>query len=70
MNFFSGGNLLKVFTYSGNPLAINLPQWLFLLKESVSLLKAATRDKTPEKIIRNRATINNVWEEIKDISIS
>jgi hypothetical protein len=66
----ASGNLLKVFTYYGNPLAINLPQWLFLLKESVSLLKAATRDKMPEKIIRNRATINNVWEEIKDIGIS
>lgn len=65
----ASGNALKVFTYSGNPLAINLPQWLSLVKESVSILQAANRDTTVEKIIRNRDNINVCWNEIKDINI-
>jgi hypothetical protein len=28
----ASGNALKIFTYAGNPLAINLPQWLFFAK--------------------------------------
>jgi hypothetical protein len=65
----ASGNALKVFTYSGNPLAINLPQWLLFFKESVKIVQAITRDKTPEKIMRNRKKINREWEEIKNISI-
>jgi hypothetical protein len=63
------GNALKVFTYSANPLAINFPQWLAFIKESLNILRATTRDKTPETIVRNRTKINDVWEEIEDISI-
>lgn len=65
----ASGNALKVFTYSGNPLAINLPQWLLFLNESVKIVQLITRDKTPEKILRNRNKINKEWEEIKNISI-
>ncbi len=65
----ASGNALKVFTYSGNPLAINLPQWLLLFKESVKIVQEITRDKTPEKIMRNRNKINREWEEIKNISL-
>ncbi|MBD2299530.1 hypothetical protein [Nostoc sp. FACHB-190] len=65
----SSGNALKLFTYSGNPLAINLPQWIFLVKESVSILQVANRDTTVEKIIRNRDSINACWNEIKNINI-
>ena len=64
----ASGNAVKVFTYSGNPLAINLPQWIFLIKESIRMIQAVTRDTTPEKIIRNREKINNVWQEIKNIN--
>ncbi|BAY34580.1 hypothetical protein NIES2107_64850 [Nostoc carneum NIES-2107] len=60
----ASGNLLKIFVYSGNPLAINLPQWLSLMKESIHIIQASTRDTTPEKIIRNREKINEVWKEI------
>ncbi|BAY20731.1 hypothetical protein NIES2100_04740 [Calothrix sp. NIES-2100] len=63
------GNAVKLFTYSGNPLAINLPQWIFLIKESVKMIQAVNRDTTPEKIIRNREKINNVWQEIKNIHL-
>jgi hypothetical protein len=65
----ASGNAIKVFTYSGNPLAINLPQWLLFFKESVKIVQAITRDKTPEKILRNRNKINREWEEIKNIYI-
>jgi hypothetical protein len=65
----ASGNALKVFIYSGNPLAINLTQWLFFLKESVNIVRASMRDRTPEIIIRNRSKINQEWEEIQKISI-
>ncbi len=58
----ASGNAIKIFAYSGNPLAINLPQWLVFLKESVKMVQAVTRDKTPEKIVRNRDKINREWE--------
>lgn len=65
----ASGNAVKVFTYSGNPLAINLPQWIFLIKESVRMIQAVTRDITPEKIIRNRGKINDIWQEITNINL-
>jgi hypothetical protein len=65
----ASGNALKIFTYAGNPLAINLPQWLFFAKESLTILQAVTRDTTPEKIVRNRDKINDTWDEIKNINI-
>ncbi|MBD1930178.1 hypothetical protein H6F74_28745 [Trichocoleus sp. FACHB-90] len=60
---------MKVFTYSGNPLAINLPQWMLFLKESVKITQAITRDKIPEIIVRNRNKIHKEWEEIKSLPI-
>ena len=65
----ASGNALKVFVYSGNPLAINLTQWLFFLKETVNIVRASMRDRTPEIIIRNRSKINQEWEEIENINI-
>lgn len=65
----ASGNALKIFTYAGNPLAINLPQWLFFAKESLTILQAVTRDTTPEKIVRNRDKINDAWDKIKNINI-
>lgn len=65
----ASGNALKIFTYAGNPLAINLPQWLFFAKESLTILQAVTRDTTPKKIVRNRDKINDAWDKIKNINI-
>ena len=65
--FAAGGNALKVFIHHGNPLAINISQWTMLLKESVKMVKAVTRDKKPEMIKRNRCNIDKEWEAIKDI---
>lgn len=66
----AGGNAVKVFAYHGNPTAINLPQWIAFLKESVTIVKALLRDTTPEKIIRNRNVINDTWEDITAISLT
>lgn len=74
MLFFShsiaaSGNALKVFAYSGNPLAINAEQWIFFIKESIKMTKAISRDKIPEKIVRNRKIIDDAWKSITDIKI-
>ena len=61
----ASGNGIKIFLSSGNPLTFNLSQWLFLLKESIEIVKLAVRDKTTEKIIRNRQEIDKQWQQIK-----
>lgn len=65
----TAGNVVKVFTQQGNPLAINLPQWLAFLKESVVITQGATRNTTGEKIMRNRDSIDKNWNEIQGIKI-
>ncbi|MBW4472545.1 MAG: hypothetical protein KME45_19555 [Stenomitos rutilans HA7619-LM2] len=65
----ASGNALKVFAYGGNPLAINLPQWIFFLKESIKIAQTVSRDKTPEKLIHNRKKIDTEWDEIRSIQI-
>ena len=60
----ASGNGIKIFLSSGNPLALNLSQWLFLLKESVEIAKLPVRDTTTEKIIRNRQEIDKQWQQI------
>jgi hypothetical protein len=58
------GNGLKVFTYAGNPLAVNVTQWQFLIKDSVAVVQGMMRDRTPEQLVRNRQKINLTWQEI------
>ncbi|MBP0027762.1 hypothetical protein [Roseofilum sp. Guam] len=58
------GNGLKVFTYAGNPLAVNLTQWLFLIKDSVALVQGMMDNNTPEQLVRNRQQINLTWQDI------
>ena len=61
----SSGNALKVAMYQGNPSAININEWGVFLKESVTMLKAARRDRTGEQIRRNRENINKIWEDLE-----
>ncbi|MBP0010436.1 MULTISPECIES: hypothetical protein [unclassified Roseofilum] len=58
------GNGLKVFTYAGNPLALNVAQWLFLIKDSIAVVQGMMRDKAPEQLVRNRQQINLTWQDI------
>ena len=60
----STGNALKVTLHHGNPLAINYPQWLALLKESAKTAKKLSIDRSGEKIIRNRITIDERWSDL------
>lgn len=63
------GNALKVWAYQGNPTAINITQWMMLVKESINMLTAVTRDTTTEKLVRNRDVIDITWEELRSIKI-
>ena len=58
-----GGNALKFFIppTTGSPTALNLPEWCSLIKNTVYELKYQLRDKTVEKVICNRETINQNW---------
>lgn len=67
--FAASGNVAKVIAYQGNPLAINFAEWIRWLDESINIVSALTRDKTPEMIQRNRQKIDAEWEEIKSIPI-
>ena len=57
----AGGNLAKIFINHGNPLAYNTAQWIALAKSSRDALHYSNRDRTTEKINRNRKSIQNNW---------
>jgi len=62
----SAGNLLKFLMppASGNPAAINLPQWISMLNSSINTARAAARDRSAELAVANRETIDSVWKEL------
>jgi len=60
----SAGNAIKVYSMAGNPTAVNIVQWGMLMRESITIVKAITRNKTVEKVQRNRNRINQEWKEI------
>ena len=57
------GNALKFFIppTRGNITALNLPEWISLLQDSLISIKYEFRDKKIERIIFNRETINDNW---------
>lgn len=68
--FAASGNVAKVIAYQGNPLAINFVEWIRWLDESINMVSALRREKTPKKIQRNRTKINEEWEKIRNIPIN
>jgi len=62
----SAGNLIKFLAppASGNPAALNLPQWVSMLNSSINTARAATRDRSAELAVVNRETIDSVWKEL------
>lgn len=58
------GNALKLVAYQGNPLAFNYPQLMAFTKQSIQMSQVISREKTAEKIIRNREKINQEWKDI------
>ncbi len=55
------GNVLKFFIppTAGNMTALNLPEWISLLKDTIITLKYQYREKSVEEIIGNREIIND-----------
>lgn len=67
--FASSANAIKVWANAGNPLAINVYEWSFFIKEGYKISNTIMRDTTIEKVVRNRENINNAWDDIKTIEI-
>lgn len=57
----TNGNLIKIILHRGNPLSFNVAQMLGFIKQSVQMAQIELRDRTAEKIIRNREKINGEW---------
>jgi len=57
------GNILKFFILptAGSITALNLPEWTFLIKHTIFELRYQLRDKSIEKVISNRDTIEANW---------
>jgi hypothetical protein len=62
--FASSGNAIKVFAYQGNPSAINLSQWIMLIREGIAITNMTLRDTTVEKVMRNRDRLNDEWSKL------
>jgi len=57
------GNIIKFFVppTAGSITALNLPEWCSLIKHTVNELRYQLRDKSVEKVISNRDTIEANW---------
>lgn len=62
------GNVAKFFLppTMGNPTALNLPEWMSLIKSTIINLKYQLRDKDIERVIFNRSVISNNWIKLLD----
>lgn len=60
------GNTIKFIAppNCGNPNSINIVQWMELIKNSVIMISAYTRETTTEEVMLNRNNIDNKWDEL------
>ena len=61
------GNAVKFLIGGKTPEAINLPQWIDIVMQSIKMIKAATRNMTYERLAINRKTIDAMWQELLKI---
>lgn len=61
------GNAVKILIGGKTPEAINLPQWIDIVMQSMKMIKASTRDMTYERLAINRKTIDETWQELLEI---
>ncbi|UZD48725.1 hypothetical protein [Peribacillus frigoritolerans] len=61
----ASGNIIKIILLQGNPLAFNTAELLAFIKQSIRIGQVNRRDKTGEKVIRNRDRINKEWNDNK-----
>ena len=64
----TAGNLVKICAPPnyGNPCAINLAQWFSMIRSGVVIGMTSVRNQTTEKIIENRFSIKQTWEQLAD----
>lgn len=60
------GNTIKFLAppSCGNPNSINIVQWIELIKSSINMISAYTRDTTTEEVMHNRINIDNNWDAL------
>lgn len=63
-----GGNVAKFFLppTMGNMTALNLPEWMALLRDGVDVAVYQMRDKSAEQVVDNREVINKNWKILLD----
>lgn len=61
-----GGNVLKFFIppTMGNMTALNIPEWISLIQDTIINMKYQMREKNVEIIIANREIINDNWYKL------
>lgn len=62
----SAGNVAKFYINGANPCALNVAQWADMIRESINMTSAATRDRTVETVMDRREEINAAWERLKN----
>lgn len=60
----TSGNVLKLILLQGNPLAFNAAEFLAFIKQSAKMKQIYTRERTGEKVIKGRESINMNWKDI------
>lgn len=62
----STGNAIKFLAppACGNVCALNMPQWLEMIRSSTAMVRIALRDKTAETVIQNRDAIDENWKKL------
>lgn len=60
------GNAVKFLAppNSGNPCALNMPQWMEMIRSSIQVVRIAMRDRTVESAIENRIAIDENWKKL------
>ncbi len=64
------GNLIKFIAppSCGNPCAINLVQYGDFIKNGICMIKACTRNTTPQQIIEQRKNIEDNWKKLENLN--
>ena len=60
------GNILKFFLppTMGNITALNLPEWISVIQNTVVSLEYQLRDRTVEDVLTNRGSIDSMWQQL------
>ena len=48
----------------GNITALNLPEWISVIQNTVVSLEYQLRDRTVEDVLTNRGSIDSMWQQL------